>query len=198
MRLGPFRMTACIVLFRGCFFIVACSLHFVCYIWKALHVKKRAVQAVYSKEVPPRCNNACGWDPTLRVTLHLYPQLAMLYFEIVCSCHIWHHSGLKGNILLVQVRHRIEVLRTPSSTWSGFELMTSNSWQYIPCHWDACCNHSAISDLVKVRLRPDRVRTHDPQIMTVYITFHKSVSAIISAICLHCYNLSHDIFLTNL
>ena len=29
---------------------------------------------------------------------------------------------------------------------SGFELMTSRSWQYIPCHWDACSNHSAISD----------------------------------------------------
>ena len=24
--------------------------------------------------------------------------------------------------------------------------MTSRSWQYIPWHWDACCNHSAVSD----------------------------------------------------
>ena len=27
----------------------------------------------------------------------------------------------------------------------GFELMTSRSWQYISCHWDACSNHLAIS-----------------------------------------------------
>ena len=31
-------------------------------------------------------------------------------------------------IFLVQVRLRTEVLRTPSSTWPGFELMTSRSW----------------------------------------------------------------------
>ena len=39
-----------------------------------------------------------------------------------------------------------EVLRTPSSTQSGFELMTSRSWQYIPCHWVACSKHSVIRD----------------------------------------------------
>ena len=39
---------------------------------------------------------------------------------------------------LVQVRLRTEVLRTPSSTRAGFELMISRSWQYISCHWDAC------------------------------------------------------------
>ena len=49
-------------------------------------------------------------------------------------------------IYLVQVRIRTEVLRTPSSTQVGFELMTSWSWQYISCHWDACSNHLAISD----------------------------------------------------
>ena len=27
--------------------------------------------------------------------------------------------------------------------------MTSRSWQYISCHWDACSNHLAISDLLK-------------------------------------------------
>ena len=41
---------------------------------------------------------------------------------------------------------RTEVLCTPSSIWMGFKLMTSRSWQYISCHWDACSNHSAISD----------------------------------------------------
>ena len=41
----------------------------------------------------------------------------------------------------------IEVVRgTPSSTWPGFDLITSRTLQYISCHWDACSNHSAISD----------------------------------------------------
>ena len=39
-----------------------------------------------------------------------------------------------------------EVLCTPSSTRPGFELMTSISWQYISCHWQACSNHLAIND----------------------------------------------------
>ena len=53
-------------------------------------------------------------------------------------------------ICLVQVRLRIEVLHTPSSTKLRFELMISRSWQYISCHWDACSNHvhSAISDFI--------------------------------------------------
>ena len=49
-------------------------------------------------------------------------------------------------LILVQVWLRTEVLHTPSSTDRG-----SNSWppdhDYISCHWDACSNHSAISDL---------------------------------------------------
>ena len=49
-------------------------------------------------------------------------------------------------IFLVQVRLRTEVPCTPSSTRPGLELMTSRSWQYISCHWDACSNQSAISD----------------------------------------------------
>ena len=51
-------------------------------------------------------------------------------------------------ILLVLVRLRTEV---SSSTWPWFELMTSRSWQYISCHWDACPNHLAISDLFRLR-----------------------------------------------
>ena len=57
-------------------------------------------------------------------------------------------------LFLVQVQLRTEVLHTPSSTRLGFELMISRSWWYfflkwwyISCHWDACSNHSAISDL---------------------------------------------------
>ena len=53
-------------------------------------------------------------------------------------------------IFLVQVWIRTEVLCNPSSTQQGFELMTSRSWQYLSCHRDACCNHSAISDLLYV------------------------------------------------
>ena len=40
--------------------------------------------------------------------------------------------------------YKQEVLRYPNSTWLGFELVTSRSWQYISCHWDACFNHLAI------------------------------------------------------
>ena len=43
-----------------------------------------------------------------------------------------------------------EVLRTPNSTWTWFEAMTSRSWQYILCPWDAVVfNHSAIGDLFR-------------------------------------------------
>ena len=49
-------------------------------------------------------------------------------------------------LFLVQVRLGTEVLRTPSSTRPGFELMTSRSWQYTWCHWGACSNHSVSSD----------------------------------------------------
>ena len=57
-------------------------------------------------------------------------------------------GGYQKVLFLVQVhvQLRTEILRTSSLTQSGFELMTSRSWQYIPCHWDACSNHSAISD----------------------------------------------------
>ena len=50
-------------------------------------------------------------------------------------------------IFLDQVRLRTEVLRTPNSTRTVFELMASRSWQYISCLWDACSNHLAISDI---------------------------------------------------
>ena len=55
---------------------------------------------------------------------------------------------LSLKIFLVQVRLRTEVLRIPSSTRPGFEPMTFRSWQYIPCHWDACSNSSAVSQFV--------------------------------------------------
>ena len=54
-----------------------------------------------------------------------------------------------------------EVLRTPSLTQPGFELMASRSWQYTSCHWDACSNHSVISDIrgalwtVRVMIPPE-------------------------------------------
>ena len=36
------------------------------------------------------------------------------------------------------------LLHTLCSTRLGFELMTSRSWLYISCHWDACSDHLAI------------------------------------------------------
>ena len=52
-------------------------------------------------------------------------------------------------LFLVQVRLKIEVLSTLSSTRQGFELMTCRSWQHTSCHWDACSNHSAIGHTLK-------------------------------------------------
>ena len=43
-------------------------------------------------------------------------------------------------IYLVQVLLRTEVLRTPSSTRMGIELMTSRLWQYISCHPGCLCD----------------------------------------------------------
>ena len=49
-----------------------------------------------------------------------------------CNCNNYFGMYLICKYLfLVQVRLRIEVLCTPSSTWLGFELMTYGSWQYI-------------------------------------------------------------------
>ena len=73
-------------------------------------------------------------------------------YSIHCILSGWldHGSNSQSKVrkfyCLVQVQLRTEVLRTPSSIWLGFELMTSRSWQYISCPWDACSNHSAISD----------------------------------------------------
>ena len=61
----------------------------------------------------------------------------MWVISVLTQCHI---------LILIQVRLRTEVSSTPSSTQPGFELMTSRSWQYTSCHWDACSNHLAISD----------------------------------------------------
>ena len=62
----------------------------------------------------------------------------------VCDSNIGHTRY----IFWVQVRLMTEVPPTPSSTRTGFELMTSRSWQCSSCHWDACSNHQAISDLI--------------------------------------------------
>ena len=75
----------------------------------------------------------------------------------VCLLHhiVLSTAGLLD--IMIQVRLRIEVPRTLSSTQSGLELMTSRSWQYISCHWDACSkhcsNHYAISDFQPVITR---------------------------------------------
>ena len=60
------------------------------------------------------------------------------------------HNGAVMDVLcccfMVQVWLKTEVLHSPSLTWPGFELMTSRSWQYLSCHWDACSNHLTIID----------------------------------------------------
>ena len=60
----------------------------------------------------------------------------------------WGHQcwSALSFVCLIQVRLRTEALSTSSLTQPGFKLMTSRSWQDISCHWDACSNHSAISD----------------------------------------------------
>ena len=60
----------------------------------------------------------------------------------VCKCkceYFWFKHDLQ-----------IEVPRTPSSTQPRFELMTSKSWHYISCHWNAYSSHSVISDFLRV------------------------------------------------
>ena len=51
-------------------------------------------------------------------------------------------------LFLVQVWLRAEKYYTPCSTWQGFELMTSRSWQCISCHYNACSNQRTISDFL--------------------------------------------------
>ena len=55
-------------------------------------------------------------------------------------------------MFFAQVRLRKEVLRTPSLTRLGFELMTSRSWQHISCHWYPCSNRLAISDCMQKKI----------------------------------------------
>ena len=76
--------------------------------------------------------------------LQLFLVLFMEHMYINARSSVICLTGLQ--MFLVQVRLRAEVLRNPSSTRPRFELMTSRLWQYISCHWDACSNHSAISD----------------------------------------------------
>ena len=60
--------------------------------------------------------------------------------------HNTNQNFKHGYLIWAQVRLRTEALRTQSLTQLGFKLMTSRSWQYISCHWDACSNHLAIRD----------------------------------------------------
>ena len=77
--------------------------------------------------------------------------LTSVMMTVKCE-HMWTNVN---SIFLVQVRIRTEVLPTKSLTRSGFELMTSRSWQYTPCHWDACSNHSVINDFYAPQVGPD-------------------------------------------
>ena len=68
---------------------------------------------------------------------------------LCCVCLTYYLPHENNFFFLDQVWLRTEVLRTPSSTRPGFELMTSRSWQNVSYHWDACSNHSAISDFLR-------------------------------------------------
>ena len=76
---------------------------------------------------------------------------------LLVSCNLAVHSknnlaafnhtdqSTKDLSFLAQVWVNTEALRTSSSTRPGFKLMTSRSWQYISCHWDACSNHGLMT-----------------------------------------------------
>ena len=116
--------------------------------------------------LPPNSRSNLLWSAGLIVCLSLFPFQARDAQQIQDN---WSHcmggclysvfaGGAEGThlsqrllhayiiVFLDQVQLRTEVLRTPSSTRLGFKLMTSRSWLYISCHWDACSNHLAISD----------------------------------------------------
>ena len=57
-----------------------------------------------------------------------------------------------------------------SLTRLGFKLMTSRSWQYISCHWDACSSGLAISDF-ETRKKPERRNVNILCCVTVMRTF---------------------------
>ena len=59
--------------------------------------------------------------------------------DSVCILYVPYITEIKDLklIFLVQVRLWTE----HHAPLSGLELMTSRSWQYISCHWDACSNH---------------------------------------------------------
>ena len=87
-------------------------------------------------------------------------QPAVLFGMLECTVLTWLKQKKSSVVIIfvVQVRLGTEVLGTPSLTQLGFKLMTSRSWQYISCHWDACSNHSAISDFYYAsQIRPDHV-----------------------------------------
>ena len=51
------------------------------------------------------------------------------------------------NIYKVYVSFKYDWYRSttyPSSTWLGFELMTSRSWQYTSCHWGSYTSHQIL------------------------------------------------------
>ena len=105
-----------------------------------------------------------------------------------CFFHMYNFSAMLLRLLfLVQVRLRTEVLRTPNSTWLGFELLTSRSWQYIPCHWDACSNHSSINDFPWLKtevLRTPNSTRPGFELMTPYM-----VLGLWEHYCYYCYQI---------
>ena len=90
------------------------------------------------------------------------------------------HPDMKlKTMFLDQVRLRTEVLCIQSSTQPGFELMTSRSWQYISCHWDACSNHLAIStsascNCISMIFYYNHIQVHNWQVENLSVNWSNS------------------------
>ena len=72
----------------------------------------------------------------------------LLHFQIGLASYMYNKSAEQYcKVFLIE---GLSYICGSSMTYNrrpGFELMTSRSWQHISCHWDACSNHSAISEL---------------------------------------------------
>ena len=80
------------------------------------------------------------WFDFMVLCLHYVPVHLKLSLSLnVCAAlpTLWETWVVMSCVCIIffdQVQLRTEVLRTPSSTRLGFELMTSISWQYISIH----------------------------------------------------------------
>ena len=101
------------------------------------------VQASAESESSHAWRRVQWWAPSGVKTSLKYLDLVKKWINevklMLSDVPFFHSLHLKFYIIyihiLVQVRLATEVLRTPSLTRPGFELMTSRSWQYTPVHF---------------------------------------------------------------